>query len=136
MARIRVFLLSSIVVLAAGALVACGSSSSDDSTTTASSNTGTTATGGTCSTAAITKAVKAEGKAQNTTATLVAHNFKCADGWAYADANVGPDGNQVTVTFVFKRDGDEWVAADREKACKAPGDQVPESLFKLACESN
>ena len=40
------------------------------------------------------------------------------------------------MTFVFKRDGDAWVTADRETACKAPGDQVPESLFKLACESN
>lgn len=136
MARVRVFLLLATVVLTAGVLVACGSSSSDDSTTAESSSGGTTATGGICSTAAITKAVKAAGKAQGTTATLVAHNFKCADGWAYADASMGPENAQVDVTLVFKRDGDEWVAADRETACKAPGDQVPESLFKLACGSN
>jgi len=135
MARARLIALLAVVVLAGGALVACGSSSGD-STTTASSSAGTTATGGSCSTAAITKAVKAAGKAQGTTATLVAHNFKCADGWAYADVTMGTGNAQDDVTLVFKRNGDEWAPADRETACKAPGDQVPESLFKLACGSN
>ena len=135
MAGRRLFPVLTLIVLSAALLAACGSSSGD-STTTASSGTGTTATGGSCSTAAITKAVKAAGKAQGTTATLIAHNFKCADGWAYADVSMGPENNQVDVTLVFKRDGEEWVAADRTTACKAPGDQVPESLFKLACESN
>ena len=135
MTRTRPLLPLALVVLTACVVSACGGSSSDDETT-AATGAGTIATGGTCTKASITKAVDAAGKANGTTATLSAGGFKCAEGWATADVDMGDGEDSIDVTLVFKREGDKWVSADRETACKAPGDQVPEAIFELACGSN
>jgi hypothetical protein len=89
-----------------------------------------------CTKAAITKAITAAGKAQKVPAKLVKKQFKCAGGWAYADANLGKGAEAVTVTFVFKAAGPTWALKNRAKVCNAPGNQVPAAIFKLACTTN
>ena len=89
-----------------------------------------------CLRSSIAPAVARAGKAQGTTARLDKANFRCAGGWAYALASVGPAKHAVAVTFIFKSSGQAWQLKNRISACKAPGDQVPATLFKAACASN
>jgi hypothetical protein len=89
-----------------------------------------------CTKASISKAVTAAGKAQKTTAKLLKKQFKCAGGWAYADANLGTGAEAVTVTFVFKASGKVWALKNRAKVCKGPGNQVPAAIYKPACTTN
>jgi len=63
-------------------------------------------------------------------------SFTCADGWAYAFVNVGSGDEQVTVTKVFEAEGQFWVEKDRATVCAGPGDQVPASIYRDACETN
>jgi hypothetical protein len=106
--------------LAVGCLTACGSDSSDEAS---------------CDRGAIADAVAGEGTA-DAAARLSGDGFGCADGWAYAFANVGSGDKQVTVTFVLQESDGSWSVQNRETACKAPGDEVPEPIFHDACESN
>ena len=64
--------------------------------------------------------------------------FRCADGWAVAFADVGPKGEQVTVTVVLEAEGQFWIPKNREKVCgtDAGDSQVPESLYQDACQTN
>jgi hypothetical protein len=107
--------------LAVGCLTACGSDSESS--------------GAACDRTAIAEAVAAQGSA-DAPARLVEDGFGCADGWAYAYANVGEGEEDVTVTFVLQSSDGAWAVRDRETACKSPGDEVPEGIFHDACESN
>ncbi len=89
-----------------------------------------------CDAATIGKAVAAVGTSQKTTAVLNPGGFKCADGWAYAYANLGPAAHAVTVTLVFEAEGQFWVPMDRTKVCSAPGKDVPAAIFTQACQTN
>ncbi len=89
-----------------------------------------------CIKSSIAPAVARAGKAQGTTAKLTGAGFKCADGWAYALASVGPAKHAIAVTFVFKSTGQTWQLKNRINVCKSPGNQVPAMLFKAACASN
>ena len=89
-----------------------------------------------CTKASIAPAVARAGKAQGTTAKLGKPGFRCADGWAYAFADLGPAKHGIAVTFVFKGSAGTWVLKNRAIVCKAPGKQVPATLFKAACASN
>jgi hypothetical protein len=89
-----------------------------------------------CSKAWLAPAVARAGKAQGTWARLNKAGLGCGSGWAYASADVGPVKHGIAVTFVFKRSGRAWILEDRNVVCKAPGKQVPASLFKAACASN
>ena len=83
----------------------------------------------------IAKAVADTAKAQNTTATLPMGAYQCADGWAVAFPDVGPKGQDVTVTYVYEAEGQFWVPQDRAKVC-VQDSPVPKSLYAKACESN
>jgi hypothetical protein len=89
-----------------------------------------------CVKSSIAPAVARAGKAQGTTAKLTRSGFKCANGWAYALASVGPAKHAVAVTFIFKSSGQTWQLKNRMSVCKAPGNQVPATLFTAACASN
>lgn len=71
-------------------------------------------------------------------------SFACADGWAYAIAEVG---SPATVsTYVFEAEGQFWIPKDRAKVCGTispsapatrPADsQVPAAIWKTACNTN
>jgi hypothetical protein len=89
-----------------------------------------------CAKTSIAAAVARAGKAQGTTASLGTGSFKCASGWAYANANVGPAKHGVAVTFVFKQAGSAWKLANRAIVCKPSAKLVPATLFKAACTTN
>jgi hypothetical protein len=89
-----------------------------------------------CSKASIAPAVARAGKAQGTSARLNKAGFGCGSGWAYASADVGPAKHGIAVTFVFRRSGRAWILENRNLVCKAPGNQVPASLFTAACASD
>ncbi len=145
--------IAAATLFSAALLVGCGSSSSSsdtsaataavDTTATATAAVDTTATGptvggmATCDEASIGKAVAAAGT-KSAPAVLPPDPglFKCADGWAYAYPNVGTGNEQYTVTMVFEAEGQFWIPKDRAKVCIAPGNQVPKSIYKDACESN
>jgi hypothetical protein len=126
---------SSLAIAAAAAVAAFPATSAAASARLAS-QTEAGAASATCTKAAISKAVTAAGKAQKAPARLLKKQFKCADGWAYADANLGRGAEAVTVTFVFKASGATWALKNRAKVCKAPGNQVPAAIYKLACTTN
>lgn len=88
-----------------------------------------------CNPSTLSPAVKAWGVKQGSKASLAAPNYKCADGWAIALANVGPVSQGFTSTVVFvARDG-TWSPQDRKKVCPQPS-PVPKSLYQLGCNSN
>ena len=65
-------------------------------------------------------------------------SFRCADGWAVAFPETGPKEAAVTVTAVFEAEGQFWVPKDRSKVCgdTAATSEVPESLYREACQTN
>ncbi len=150
----RIGAFAAVTLCSAALLVGCGSSSTSDTsassdTTAAAStaatdttNTATTDTtqqvGGpsTCDKATISKAVEDTGTTDAPAVLATPDSFKCADGWAYAFANVGTGNEQFTVTLVFEAEGQFWIPKDREKVCKSPGDQVPAAIYQDACETN
>jgi hypothetical protein len=89
-----------------------------------------------CTKASIAPAVAKAGKAHGTIAKLRTAGFKCAGGWAYANADLGPAKHAIAVTFIFEGSGRAWILKNRATACKAPGNLVPAALFKAACASN
>lgn len=65
-------------------------------------------------------------------------SFRCADGWAVAFPETGPKGTAVTVTAVFEAEGQFWVPKDRSEVCgdKSDSSEVPDSLYREACQTN
>ena len=146
--------LPSAIAVAAVALVVAGCGGSGDSgeetTTPATAPPATTATGGAtttepmvttgmakCTESEISKAVEQTGSQESGEAVLAdgADNYKCADGWAVAFANVGTGQEQITTTLVFQAEGQFWVPQDRAKVCPEPS-EVPKAIYDLACNSN
>lgn len=111
--------------LAAGAaaclLAACGSDSDSS--------------GAECDRSAIADAVS-EQAGGDAPARLDEGGFGCADGWAYAYADVGSGEEEITITVVLKSSDGSWTVQDRATVCRSPGDQVPEEIYQEACESN
>jgi hypothetical protein len=151
----RIGALAAVTLCSAALLVGCGSSSTSDTTassdttaaaaattdtaatTTASTDTGEKVGGAsTCDNASISKAVEDTSTSDAPAVLATPDSFKCADGWAYAFANVGTGNEQFTVTLVFEAEGQFWIPKDRQKVCISPGDQVPASIYKDACETN
>jgi hypothetical protein len=120
-----------VVALAVGIAAVCSLGAA-----TASAHSVSTGASKMCVRASIAPAVAKAGKAQGTTAKLSKNSFKCSGNWAYAIADLGPAKHSVAVTFVFKNTGQSWALKNRITVCKAPGNQVPASLFKGACASN
>ena len=151
--RTPVHALALLAVLAIGALslAACGGSSdatSSDATDTAMTDTasadGTSSVigGGTaqCDQATFDAWVKTYGERSDIGgATLAKDKFMCKDGWAVLFPTVGTDSdNGVDATIVVQAEGPIWALMDRAQACgsSAADSEVPESLYKLACETN
>ena len=82
-----------------------------------------------CTKGSIAPAVARAGKAQGTTAKLGKPGFRCADGWAYAFADLGPSKHAIAVTFVFKSTGGAWVTKNR--ASRLQGARQPGSRHAL-----
>ena len=137
--------------LLVGGLAACGSdetaaetvAATTAATATTTTTTDTTASTGTtdkvggtatCDAASLVKA--AQGADPNVTGLDEPNAFQCADGWAYADVDTGSGSDQYAGVVVFEAEGQFWVPKDRAEVCKAPGDQVPESLYQSACETS
>jgi hypothetical protein len=134
--------LAAAALISAALLVGCGSSSdtstSGDTAPVTAVSTGAMITTGVakCDAASLTKAVQSTSD-DGTPVTLAGPDaFRCADGWAYANANTGDGDAQFTETLVFQAEGQFWVAQDRSKVCTAPDDMVPAALYKDACETN
>ncbi len=145
--------LPALLAVAAVALVVAGCGGSDDTgsetSTPAASTPATTGGGSTqtepmvttgmakCTESEISKAVEQTGSQESGEAVLAdgADNYKCADGWAVAFANVGTGQEQITTTLVFQAEGQFWVPQDRAKVCPEPSD-VPKAIYDLACNSN
>lgn len=135
--------LAAAALISAALLAGCGSSSDtaasgDTGATTAAVSTGEMISTGVakCDAASITKALEGTAGDGTPVALAEAGSFKCADGWAYAYANVGAGDAQVTETLVFQAEGQFWVPQDRTKVCNAPGDSVPAAIYQDACETN
>ena len=109
------------VAIAVSFLAACGPDSGSS--------------GADCDASSITSAVDTHG-GTGAPARLDDNGYGCEDGWAYAFAEVGAGEEEVTVTFVLKSSNGSWTVQDRASVCKSPGDQVPEAIFKDACETN
>jgi len=145
--------ISSFVAVGAVALAVAGCGGSDDSSgesTTPAVSTPATSGGGStstepmvttgmakCTESEISKAVEQTGSEETGKAALApgADNYKCADGWAVAFANVGEGQEQITTTLVFEAEGQFWIPQDRAKVCPEPSD-VPKAIYDLACNSN
>jgi hypothetical protein len=131
--------LAAAALMSAALLAGCGSSSDTAASgETAASTSTTEMVGGmtTCDAAAIGTAVKNTSEGGAPAVLAEPDSFGCADGWAYAYANVGEGEGQVTETLVFEAEGQFWVPKDRSEVCTAPGNEVPEAIFKDACETN
>jgi hypothetical protein len=131
--------LAAAVLMSAALLAGCGSSSdSAVSGDTAASTSTTEMVGGmtTCDASAIGTAVENTSTSGAPAVLAEPDSFGCADGWAYAFANVGEGENQFTSTLVFQAEGQFWVPKDRATVCTAPGNEVPEAIYKDACETN
>ncbi len=128
-----------LMVLAGGALGIAGCSSD------------TTADGPPCDEGAIQSALDAS-LGDSAESVFAIDDITCADGWAVAFPTVGAaEEEAITITAVFRADGQSWVEVDRsgEGICGTydpnedvmnpayPDDaQVPESLWRDACRTN
>jgi hypothetical protein len=131
--------LAAAALMSAALLAGCGSSSdSAASGETAASTSTTEMVGGmtTCDASTIGAAVKKTSEGGAPAVLAETDSFGCADGWAYAYANIGEGEQQVTETLVFEAEGQFWVPKDRSKVCTAPGNEVPEAIYTDACETN
>jgi hypothetical protein len=115
-----------LVSTASLALAGCGSSTT--STTTQSAIGGPPVT---CDQASIDKAMAGVAQSRNTTAQVT--GFKCAQGWAVVNADVGP--SATAETFIFEAEGQFWILKDRAQVCPSPS-PVPQSLQAAACNGN
>jgi len=128
-----------LIVLAGGALGIAGCSSDSN------------AEGPVCDEAAIQTALDA-GLDDSWGSVFAIDDIACADGWAVAFPTVGEVEEQaVTITTVFRAEGQSWVQVDRSEdgVCGTydpnedpidpayPSDAaVPESLWRDACRTN
>ena len=131
-----------------GGLAACGSDETAAETvvTTAAATTAATDTtastgttdkvGGTATCDAASLVEAAQGADPNVTGLDGPNAFGCADGWAYASVDTEDESSAYAEVVVFEAEGQFWVPKDRAEVCKAPGDQVPESLYQAACETS
>lgn len=134
------------ILFAAAALVAIPACSDSDDGTPSSGTTGATGaivTGSAkCDQASMDKAVaswaKAYGGGEEATLPGTKGSYRCADGWAVAYPDLGPQDTAVTVTAVFEAEGQFWIPKDRAKVCgkSASDSEVAESLFTAACQTN
>lgn len=133
MPRIPVLLVALALTLPAAGLTACG----EDDATSPSDTATTSKVGGTaaCDRDAIAKAVAATGESGGTTAKLSTDGFTCEAGWAVALADVGPAGEAVTETLVYRAEGQFWIEQDRGKVCPEPS-EIPAAIYKKACGSD
>jgi len=130
--------------LLVGGLAACGSDETAAetvaATTAAADTTASTGTtdkvGGTATCDAASLVEAAQGADPNVTGLDDPNAFKCADGWAYASVDTEDESSAYAEVVVFEAEGQFWVPKDRAEVCKAPGDQVPESLYQAACETS
>ena len=141
--------------LMVGGLAACGSDeTAADTVATTAATAGTTATaagtttaadttagttdkvGGTATCDAASLVEAAQGADPNVTGLDDPNAFKCADGWAYASVDTGSGSDQYAVVVVFEAEGQFWIPKDRAEVCTAPGNQVPASLYEMACETD
>ncbi|MFM9124069.1 MAG: hypothetical protein ACKOSO_02630 [Actinomycetota bacterium] len=129
------FLLLLLLIAALG-VPACGSDESSDSSVAGGGEVG----GGeaVCDQATFDGWVKAYGESNNTTATLPADSFECADGWAVLFPTVGDAGSEFPETVVVQAEGGIWALMDREMACGTDeaSAEVPASLYQQACQTN
>lgn len=122
MLRLRITSAALVTAATVSLLAACGGSDS-------------TSSGADCDRAAIAEALAAQGGV-DASAKLDDGAFGCAGGWAYAFADVGEGEEEVTVTFVLQSSDGVWSVRDRSEVCNAPGDEVPDAIYKDACETN
>lgn len=136
-------LLASLLLVPVVALVftACGGS---DEATPPDEGNGSEMVGGMpeCNASSIQDGVDAWSKrfggGEKTTLPDGSSAYKCADGWAVAFPETGPEETAVTVTVVFEAEGQFWVPKDRSKVCSdtEADSEVPPSLYKDACQTN
>jgi len=123
-------------LIAALGVAACGSDQSSDSSVAGGGEVG----GGTavCDQATFDGWVGSYGESNNTTATLPANSFECADGWAVLLPTVGDADSEVTETVVVQTEGGIWALRDREMACGTDeaSAEVRASLDQQACQTN
>ncbi len=126
--------LAAAALISAALLAGCGSSSEPAASTVASTaTTGTVGGMAVCDGASLVTAANAAGEVDDRPLVLdTPDSFQCADGWAYAYI----DNGDYTGTWVFEAEGQFWIPKDRATVCTAPGDQVPASIYKDACETN
>ncbi|MSO45139.1 MAG: hypothetical protein EXQ74_07565 [Thermoleophilia bacterium] len=122
------------VFVSATLLAGCGSSTPPAASSATSVATSEMVTAGIaqCDYASINQVVQESSDSDSATVTLRPDAFGCADGWAYAF----PDTHDYTYTVVFEAEGQFWIPKDRQTVCITPGNEVPESIFRNACETN
>lgn len=112
----------------------------DSTVTTTDEGTGTVIGGGEaeCNEETFVNLAVDYAKAQGSEGTLSADGFGCADGWAYAYVDVGPEGEQITETALFQAEGAFWVPQDRAAVCGTSEDdsEVPWVIYDQACQTN
>lgn len=127
-----------IAPLVAATLVACGGSDDNSGSGDGKMVGGMVA----CDSKSIDDGVqawaKAYGNGQQASLPNDPGTYKCADGWAVAFPNVGPEKTAVTVTVVLEAEGQFWIPKDRGKVCgnTAADSDVPKQLFQQACQTN
>ena len=130
--------------IAATILLASGCSDSDEDSTSSGTTGGNAIVTGSaeCDRTSIEEAVanweKAFGDGGTATLPDTSGSFRCVDGWAVAFPDVGSGETAVTVTAVFEAEGQFWIPKDRDGVCgeTAADSQVPESLYRDACQTN
>jgi hypothetical protein len=143
--RTPLHLLALLLMLSVALFVAaCGGS--DETTTTAAvetttdEGTGTVIGGGEadCNEGTFVKLAEEFAQAQGSEGTLAADGYGCADGWAYAFVDVGPEGEQITETALFQAEGAFWVPQDRAAVCGSSADDsdVPAQIYEMGCQTN
>lgn len=62
-------------------------------------------------------------------------DFECADGWAFARAQVDTSGVIVPTAFFLRAEGQFWIPVSIEEICATPLEEsnVPESIYVQAC---
>lgn len=130
------FWVAGLVVVAGLAACSSGDGSAASSSTPAFASS-ESAIGGTavCDTATITRAIADEIRPTNMQVFDVAQ-VECAQGWAYASANVGANQqNSVQTNYLFEAEGQFWIPKSLQSICGATRSEVPANLYTLACVS-
>ena len=132
-------LLASLALVAA---TGCSDSADDPAATGDTGGTAIVTGSAKCDRASMEKAVQdwsdAFGDGEDATLPEGSDSFRCADGWAVAFPDVGPEATAVTVTSVFEAEGQFWIPKDRSKVCgkNAADSEVPKELYRDGCQTN